>query len=245
MPEDRGVTLGCISIEMCNPGVTPRPEELPWSPTNRARDRHRRARRARLEADHRGRALGRWFGDAGAEIDLRPGGEMVLRWTDTARARPRGRGRAAHPLLLSLGAVQGPGRRGAGRGQLDAGRVHARARGRRHAAAGGRERLLLARRPRTTQRAGNHAGNTEGWRRSSTSCARTRSGSASDVRAGGERVRRAGGPDPLARAQPARRTGRGHRDVAGRRVAGQPRGGRQAPGGARSRRSRRRPARGP
>jgi uncharacterized protein YndB with AHSA1/START domain len=24
--------------------------------------------------------LGRWFGDAGAEIDLRPGGEMVLRW---------------------------------------------------------------------------------------------------------------------------------------------------------------------
>src|SRR3954451_18032298 len=30
------------------------------------------------EAEH----LGRWFGDAGAEIDLRPGGAMVLRWTD-------------------------------------------------------------------------------------------------------------------------------------------------------------------
>ena len=29
------------------------------------------------EAEH----LGRWFGDAGAEIDLRPGGAMVLRWT--------------------------------------------------------------------------------------------------------------------------------------------------------------------
>ena len=30
------------------------------------------------EAEH----LGRWFGDAGAEIDLRPGGEMVLRWSE-------------------------------------------------------------------------------------------------------------------------------------------------------------------
>ena len=29
------------------------------------------------EAEH----LGRWFGDAGAEIDLRPGGAMALRWT--------------------------------------------------------------------------------------------------------------------------------------------------------------------
>jgi uncharacterized protein YndB with AHSA1/START domain len=30
------------------------------------------------EADH----VGRWFCDAGAEIDLRPGGAMVLRWTE-------------------------------------------------------------------------------------------------------------------------------------------------------------------
>ena len=30
------------------------------------------------EAEH----LGRWFGDAGAEIDLRPGGAMVLRWAE-------------------------------------------------------------------------------------------------------------------------------------------------------------------
>ena len=29
------------------------------------------------EAEH----LGRWFGDAGAEIDLRPGGAIVLRWS--------------------------------------------------------------------------------------------------------------------------------------------------------------------
>lgn len=28
------------------------------------------------EAEH----LGRWFGDAGAEIDLRPGGAMIVRW---------------------------------------------------------------------------------------------------------------------------------------------------------------------
>ena len=26
--------------------------------------------------------LGAWFGDAGAEVDLRPGGAMVLRWTE-------------------------------------------------------------------------------------------------------------------------------------------------------------------
>jgi uncharacterized protein YndB with AHSA1/START domain len=28
------------------------------------------------------RHLGRWFGDAGAEIDLRPGGAMVMRWEE-------------------------------------------------------------------------------------------------------------------------------------------------------------------
>jgi uncharacterized protein YndB with AHSA1/START domain len=30
------------------------------------------------EAEH----VGRWFGDAGAEIDLRPGGAMTLRWSE-------------------------------------------------------------------------------------------------------------------------------------------------------------------
>jgi uncharacterized protein YndB with AHSA1/START domain len=30
------------------------------------------------EAEH----LGSWFGDAGAEVDLRPGGEMTLRWEE-------------------------------------------------------------------------------------------------------------------------------------------------------------------
>jgi uncharacterized protein YndB with AHSA1/START domain len=33
--------------------------------------------------------LGRWFGDAGAEIDLRPGGAMTLRWADHGTSRGR------------------------------------------------------------------------------------------------------------------------------------------------------------
>ncbi len=37
------------------------------------------------ESEH----VGRWFGDAGAEIDLRPGGAMVLRWTDYGTSRGR------------------------------------------------------------------------------------------------------------------------------------------------------------
>jgi len=37
------------------------------------------------EAEH----LGRWFGDAGAEIDLRPGGAMILRWSEHGTSRGR------------------------------------------------------------------------------------------------------------------------------------------------------------
>lgn len=37
------------------------------------------------EAQH----LGRWFGDAGAEIDLRSGGAMVVRWADHGASRGR------------------------------------------------------------------------------------------------------------------------------------------------------------
>jgi uncharacterized protein YndB with AHSA1/START domain len=33
--------------------------------------------------------LGRWFGDAGAEVDLRPGGELELRWTEYGTSRGR------------------------------------------------------------------------------------------------------------------------------------------------------------
>jgi len=37
------------------------------------------------EAQH----LGRWFADAGAEIDLRPGGDLTLHWAEHGSARGR------------------------------------------------------------------------------------------------------------------------------------------------------------
>jgi uncharacterized protein YndB with AHSA1/START domain len=37
------------------------------------------------QAEH----LGRWFGDAGAEIDLRPGGALALRWHDNGTVHGR------------------------------------------------------------------------------------------------------------------------------------------------------------
>jgi uncharacterized protein YndB with AHSA1/START domain len=46
------------------------------------------------EAEH----LGRWFGDAGAEVDLRPGGAMELRWTEHGASR--GRIEAVEPQRL-------------------------------------------------------------------------------------------------------------------------------------------------
>jgi uncharacterized protein YndB with AHSA1/START domain len=41
--------------------------------------------------------LGRWFGDAGADVDLRPGGAMELRWAEQAA---RGRIEAVEPPRL-------------------------------------------------------------------------------------------------------------------------------------------------
>jgi uncharacterized protein YndB with AHSA1/START domain len=37
------------------------------------------------EAEH----IGRWFGDAGAEIDLRPGGALVVRWAEHGTSHAR------------------------------------------------------------------------------------------------------------------------------------------------------------
>jgi uncharacterized protein YndB with AHSA1/START domain len=37
------------------------------------------------QAEH----VGRWFGDAGAEIDLRPGGAMVMHWREHGSSRGR------------------------------------------------------------------------------------------------------------------------------------------------------------
>jgi uncharacterized protein YndB with AHSA1/START domain len=42
--------------------------------------------------------LGRWFGDAGADVDLRPGGAMELRWT--GHGVSRGRIEAVEPPRL-------------------------------------------------------------------------------------------------------------------------------------------------
>jgi hypothetical protein len=58
-----------------------------------------------------------------AEIDLRPGGEMVLRWDEHGSYRARVEAvEPPAPLLVSLG--QSHRRRAAGR-KLDARRVHA------------------------------------------------------------------------------------------------------------------------
>jgi uncharacterized protein YndB with AHSA1/START domain len=46
------------------------------------------------EAEH----LGRWFADAGAEVDLRPGGAMALHWSEHGTAR--GRIEAVEPTRL-------------------------------------------------------------------------------------------------------------------------------------------------
>jgi uncharacterized protein YndB with AHSA1/START domain len=43
------------------------------------------------EAEH----LGRWFGDAGAEIDLRPGGAMTLSWEEHGTSPTGGSPRAS------------------------------------------------------------------------------------------------------------------------------------------------------
>jgi uncharacterized protein YndB with AHSA1/START domain len=46
------------------------------------------------EAEH----LGRWFGDSGAEVDLRPGGALELRWSEHGASR--GRVEAVEPPRL-------------------------------------------------------------------------------------------------------------------------------------------------
>ncbi|CAA9528168.1 MAG: hypothetical protein AVDCRST_MAG13-3921, partial [uncultured Solirubrobacteraceae bacterium] len=129
---------------------------------DRARDVHRSAHRARLGAHHRAaapRPLVRRRGRRDRPATRRRDGRALGGFR--RHPRPRRRGRAAHPLLLPLGALRGPGRRGAGRGQLDPGRVHAAARGRRHTAARRRERLRLPRhlgRAARPQPRGEHRG---------------------------------------------------------------------------------------
>ena len=46
--------------------------------------------------------LGRWFGNAGAEIDLRPGGPLTVRWNERGTIYGRVEVVAAAPVLLPL-----------------------------------------------------------------------------------------------------------------------------------------------
>jgi uncharacterized protein YndB with AHSA1/START domain len=73
---------------MCNLTVTPA-EEAPV-PDRIEKDVLIAAPVERVwELITRAEHLGRWFGDAGAEVDLRPGGELVLRWGDHGAVRGR------------------------------------------------------------------------------------------------------------------------------------------------------------
>ena len=141
------------------------------------------------------------------------------------RPRPDRRSRSAAPLLLPLGGDPRALGRGAGRGQLHARRVHARP-PRATAPGCASSRAASTKLDGTDeQRREAFEGNTEGWEIQLGNVARaTRSASPPD---GG--LRRAGRPHALARAQPVRRARRGDRHDAGRRAAGQPRGGDQAP----------------
>src|SRR5918999_2712414 len=53
--------------------------------------------------------LGRWFGDAGAEEDLRPGGELALHWSEYGTSKGRiEAGEAPRVVAVRRGAVKGP-----------------------------------------------------------------------------------------------------------------------------------------
>ena len=83
--------------------------------------------------------LGTWFGDAGAEVDLRPGGRIVLKWKEHGEFF--GRIEKVDPSQLPLRALVSPPEDGAPRRKLDARRVLPRGRGRTDAPARGRERV--------------------------------------------------------------------------------------------------------
>ena len=114
------------------------------------------------EAEH----LGRWFGDAGAEIDLRPGGELTMRWDsgDTARARveavepPR---RFAYRWFHYSHARR---RRRAHAGELHPRRVHAHARGRRRRGCASWRSASRASRERRAVARADYEGNVRGWK---------------------------------------------------------------------------------
>ena len=185
------------------------------------------------EAEH----LGRWFGDAGAEIDLRPGGELTMRWEsgDTARARveavepPRrfayrwfhyshaddgGEHTPANSTLVEFTLTPEGAARGCASWSAASRRSPRATSGQRRRLRGQRARLAGA---------------------SSASSSSTRRRWPPDRTARTRGPRRARRPDALAGPLPPRRARGGDGDDAGRRAAGQPRRRDQAPGGARPR----------
>ena len=216
---------------MCNHAVTLRPRRRPpWFPSRSSeRPSSPRPSSACGPCSPRPSTSGRWFGDAGAEIDLRPGGAMVVRWSEHGTVHARGSRpssrTSASPTAGRPTAI--PADRSRVDGELDARGVHARVRRAPTPGCGWwRAASATSTAPRARQ-AENAEGNREGWQIELGDLGRLRAArSPSDAppmsaprRRG---LRGAGGPDPLARAQPARRAGRGDRHDAGRRAAGEP-----------------------
>ena len=161
--------------------------------------------------------VGRWFGDAGAEIDLREGGEMVVLWREHGSVRARIETVEPHTRFAYRWApYKDPGGDEPVDWELDARRVHARARRRRHAPARRRDRLRFARDERGAARPqprGQHRGLGRRARRagacaSRSACAGARPGPGDTRR----RCRR-----PRARRAPGRESGCGRGARAARR----------------------------
>lgn len=112
------------------------------------------------EAEH----IGRWFGDAGAEIDLRPGGALVVHWED--HGTTRGRVVAVEPhtrFVYRWAPFKDPGGTEPGEGNSTEVEFTLRPEGegtRLHVAETGFAALNAS----DEQRAANFAGNTRGWK---------------------------------------------------------------------------------
>ena len=189
------------------------------------------------EAEH----LGRWFGDAGAELDLRPGGALSLTW-ERVRHRPRARRRRRRAAAAS--AIAGPSCASRssepveGNSTLVEFTLEAEGDGTRLRVVESGFDTLFADPAKQDERAED---NRKGWAQRARRAERVRR---ARHRLNAPMERRRADEVMAALADPTRwrvlsllaERGEGDRHDAGRRAAGQPRGGRQAPGGPRPRR---------
>ena len=135
------------------------------------------------EAEH----LGRWFGDAGADVDLRPGGGLVVRWTEHGVSRARVV--AVDPptgFSYRWAPFKDPGGDEPVEGNSTLVEFTLAPEGdgtRLRVVESGFSSLATS----AEQRARNHASNTRGWDSRPRSCASTQSRSASDPIAGAAR----------------------------------------------------------